>query len=389
MREMDNTIYLDNNATTMLAPECVEPVFDCLCRHYGNPSSKHGAGAAAKGRLEQARASVARMLNAAPAEIVFTSGGTESNHLAIAGALAASPGKSHIVVSAIEHPSTLRLLSHLEAEGVRVTRLPVGKEGELDLAALESAVTPDTALVSLMWANNETGVLFPITEAARIAKSKGALFHSDAVQAAGKAVIDLARLPADLLSISGHKFHAPKGVGVLFVRKGLKLPPMLFGHQERNRRGGTENVPGIIGMGVACELAASELDAKAAAMAALRDRFESAVLARFPFAVINGGTMPRVANTSSVRFGELEAEAIIDKLDRAGIHVSSGAACTAGGSAPSHVLAAMGLSEAQARATIRFSLSRHTTESEIERVIDVLASVLKHMTATPVIDMAA
>jgi cysteine desulfurase len=389
MREMDNTIYLDNNATTMLAPECVEPVFDCLCRHYGNPSSKHGAGAAAKARLEQARASVARMLNAAPAEIVFTSGGTESSHLAIAGALAASPGKSHIVVSAVEHPSTLQFLAHLEAQGVRVTQLPVGGEGELDLAALECALTPDTALVSLMWANNETGVLFPVAEAAQLCKSKGVLFHSDAVQAAGKAAIDLAEVPADLVSISGHKFHAPKGTGALFVRKGLKLPPMLFGHQERNRRGGTENVPGIVGMGVACELAANELEAKAVAMAALRDRFESGLLARVPFAVINGGGLPRVANTSSVRFGELEAEAIIDKLDRAGICVSSGAACTAGGSAPSHVLSAMGLSEAQARATIRFSLSRYTTETEIDHVLDALASILKRMTADPMIGMAA
>ena len=389
MMQQDSTIYLDNNAATAMAPECVEPVFDCLCRHYGNPSSKHGAGAAAKERVGQARASVARMLNAAPAEIVFTSNGTEANHLAILGALAASPGKSHIVVSAVEHPSTLRLLSHFETEGVRVTYLPVGREGELDLAALESAITPDTALVSLMWANNETGVLFPVTEAACIAKAKGALFHSDAVQAAGKAAIDLAQVPTDLLSISGHKFHAPKGVGALFVRKGLKLPPMLFGHQERNRRGGTENVPGIVGMGVACDLAASELDAKAAAMAALRDRFEAAVLARFPFASINGGTMPRVANTSSVRFGQLEAEAIIDKLDRAGIHVSSGAACTAGGSAPSHVLTAMGQSEVQARATIRFSLSRYTGESEIDRTLDTLASIVKHLTANPMTDMAA
>jgi cysteine desulfurase len=383
------TIYLDNNATTALAPECVEPVFTCLCDNYGNPSSKHAAGVRAKEQVEQARASVARMLNAAPAEIVFTASGTESNHLAILGALAASPGKRHVVVSAVEHPSTLRLLSHLEADGVSVTQLPVGREGELDLAALESAITPDTALVSLMWANNETGVLFPIAEAARIAKSKGVLFHSDAVQAAGKAAIDLAQVPADLLSISGHKFHAPKGVAALFVRKGLKLQPMLFGHQERARRGGTENVPGIVGMGKACELAASELESKAAAMAALRDRFESGVLARIPFAVINGGMSPRVANTSSVRFSDLEAEAIIDKLDRAGIHVSSGAACTAGGSAPSHVLIAMGLSEAQARATIRFSISRYTTESEIDQVLDVLASILKRMTANPMIDMAA
>ncbi|MBU1222741.1 MAG: aminotransferase class V-fold PLP-dependent enzyme [Gammaproteobacteria bacterium] len=376
-----DSIYLDNNATTALAPACVEPVMACLRDVYGNPSSKHAAGIRAKEQLEQARASVARLLNAAPAEIVFTANGTESNHLAIRGALAARPGKSHVVVSAVEHPSTLSLLSHLQAEGVRVTQLPVDREGRLDLAALERAITPDTALVSLMWANNETGVLFPIVDAARIAQSKGALFHTDAVQAAGKIPLDLAQVPVDLLSLSGHKFHAPKGVGALFVRKGLTLQPMLFGHQERRRRGGTENVPAIVGMGLTCELAAGELDAKAAAMAALRDRLESGVLMRIPGATVNGGTAPRVTNTSSVRFGELEAEAILDKLDKAGICASSGAACTAGGSAPSHVLVAMGLSDAQALATIRFSLSRYTTEAEIDHVLDVLASIHKRMTA--------
>lgn len=376
-----DTIYLDNNATTALAPECVDAVLACLRDSYGNPSSKHAVGERAKAHVMQARASVAQLLNAAPAEIVFTASGTEANHLAIAGALAARPGKLHVVVSAVEHPSTLDLLAHLEATGVRVTRLPVDQDGMLDLAAFEQAITPDTALVSLMWANNETGVLFPIAEAAQIVRSRGVLFHTDAVQAAGKIPLDLAQVPVDLLSLAGHKFHAPKGVGALFVRKGLKLQPMLFGHQERGRRGGTENVPAIVGMGVACELAARELDAKAAAMAALRDRLETGVRLRIPCARINGGTALRASNTSSVRFGELAAEAILDKLDRAGICASSGAACTAGGSAPSHVLTAMGLSEAEALATVRFSLSRYTTETEIDHVIDVLAATLKRMTA--------
>lgn len=376
-----DTIYLDNNATTALAPECVAPVLACLRDDYANPSSKHAAGMRARERVEEARAAVAGLLNAAPVEIVFTSGGTESNHLAILGALAASPGRRHVVTSAVEHPSTLRLLSHLESEGVRVTRLPVGRAGELDLAELEQAIAPDTALVSLMWANNETGVLFPVAEAARITKAKGVLFHTDAVQAAGKLAIDLAQVPADLVSIAGHKFHAPKGAGALFVRKGLKLPPMLFGQQERARRGGTENVPGIVGMGVAAQLAARELAANAAHMAALRDRLESGVRARVPFALVNGGGSPRVANTSSIRFGTLEAEAIIDRLDRAGICVSSGAACTASGSAASHVLGAMGLSEAEARATIRFSLSRFTSEHEIDCTLDALGSIIKRMTA--------
>lgn len=374
-------VYLDNNATTAVAPECVAPLLECLCDSWGNPSSKHAVGEAAKSRVIAARASVATLLNATPAEIVFTAGGTESNHLAIHGALAARPGRPHIVTSAVEHPATLALLARLKTQGIQVTRLPVDADGGLDPAALDKAITPDTALVSLMWANNETGVLFPVAEAARIARSKGALFHTDAVQAAGKIPLDLAQVSVDLLSLSGHKFHAPKGVGALFVRKGLKLQPMLFGHQERNRRGGTENVPGVVGMGVACEFAAQALDAKAAAMAALRDRFEADVLARFPFASINGGRSERVVNTSSVRFGELEAEVILDKLDHAGICASSGAACTAGGSAPSHVLQAMGLTEAQARATIRFSLSRYTTAAEIDQVLDTLSAVIKRMTA--------
>lgn len=376
-----HAIYLDNNATTALAPECVEPVLACLRDSYGNPSSKHAAGERAKAQLTQARAAVARLLNAAPAEIVFTASGTEANHLAIMGALAARPGKQHVVVSAVEHPSTLSLLAHLETSGVCVTRLPVNQDGMLDLAALEQAITPDTALVSLMWANNETGVLFPIVEAAQIAGSRGVLFHTDAVQAAGKIPLDLAQVPVDLLSLAGHKFHAPKGMGALFVRKGLKLQPMLFGHQERGRRGGTENVPAIVGMGVACDLAARETAARAAAMAALRDRLESGILMRIPCACINGGAALRVGNTSSVRFGELAAEAILDKLDKSGIYASSGAACTAGGTEPSHVLSAMGLSEAQALATIRFSLSRYTTETEIDHVIDALAAILKRMTA--------
>ena len=376
-----HTVYLDNNATTAVAPECVAPVLECLSASWGNPSSKHAVGEAAKSRVIAARALVAKLLNATPAEIVFTASGTEANHLAIHGALAACPGKSHIVTSAVEHPATLALLAQLETQGMRVTRLPVDADGVPDLVSLDDAITPDTALVSLMSANNETGVLFPVAEAARMARSKGVLFHTDAVQAAGKLAIDLAALPVDLLSVSGHKLHAPKGVGALFVRKGLKLLPLLFGHQERHRRGGTENVPGIVGMGVACELAAQALDAKAVAIASLRDRLEDGMLARFPFARINGGRSPRVANTSSVRFGELEAEVILDQLDRAGICASSGAACTAGGSAPSHVLQAMGLTEAQARATIRFSLSRYTTAAEIDQVLDVLSSVIHRMTA--------
>jgi cysteine desulfurase len=374
-------VYLDNNATTAPAPECVELVLACMRDAYGNPSSKHAVGAFAKEQVEQARRSVGRLLNAAPGEIVFTASGTEANHLAILGALAAATGKSHVVTSAVEHPSTLALLAHLETGGVRVTRLPVNGEGMLDLMALERAITTDTALVSLMWANNETGVLFPVAEAARIAKSKGVLFHTDAVQAAGKLPIDLAQLPVDLLSLAGHKFHAPKGAGALFVRRGLKLPPMLFGHQERKRRGGTENVPAIAGLGIACELAMRDLETTCARIAGLRDRLEASILMRIPGTTLNGGLAPRIGNTSSICFGGLQAEMMLDRLDKAHICASSGAACTAGGTAPSHVLAAMGLSEGEALATIRFSLSRYTTAAEIDHVLDVLGSIVKRMTA--------
>ena len=381
MTAQTESIYLDHNATTLVAPECAEPMLAAMREAYGNPASKHSAGERAKQLTEQARAQVARLLSAATSEIVFTSGGTEANHLALLGTLGASPGKRHIVTSAVEHPSTLDLLAQLETQGVRVTRLPVDSEGRLDLMTLERALTPETALLSLMWANNETGVLFSIEEAARIAKSKGVLFHTDAVQAAGKHSIDLARIPADLLSLSGHKLHAPKGVGVLFVRKGLKFSPMLFGQQERGRRGGTQNVPGIVGLGVASRLACEELEAKAGGVATLRDQLEQGILARLPFATINGGMAQRVSNTSNVRFGELEGEAILTRLDQAGICAAAGAACTAGGSEPSHVLRAMGCSDAEALASIRFSLSRYTTEAEIDQTINALYAIVKRMTA--------
>ena len=381
MKNQSNSVYLDNNATTVLAPECLEPMLACLRDVYGNPSSKHTEGMRAKELVEQARASVARLLNVTAQEIVFTASGTEANHLAILGALGVRPGKFHVIVSAVEHPANLSLCTHLESEGIRVSRLPVDRDGCINLMELDRLINEETALVSMMWANNETGVMFPIEEIARIAKAKGALLHVDAVQVVGKLPIDLMKVSIDLLSLSGHKFHAPKGVGALFVRKRQRLQPMLFGHQERGRRGGTENVPAIVGLGIASEMAAKDLAAKAATMTALRDRFETGVLQRFPFASINGGMTTRICNTSSVRFGELEAEVILDKLDKTAICASSGAACTVGGSSPSHVLSAMGLNEAEARATIRFSLSRYTTEKEIDQVLDVLGSIVKHMTA--------
>lgn len=377
----DELIYLDNNATTAVAPECAAALARAM-EHYGNPSSKHRAGEAAKQLTLTARAQVAGLLGATPPEIVFTSGGTESNHQAILAALALMPGKRHIVTSQVEHPSTLSLLNHLEGQGARVTYLPVDGQGRLDLAEFEQAIDAETALVSLMWANNETGVLFPIAEAARIAASKGVLFHTDAVQAVGKVAIDLKQVPVDFLSFSGHKIHAPKGVGTLFVRKSRKIPPtVLFGHQERGRRGGTENVPGIAALGVAAELAKETLLDQEIRVAALRDRLETELVARMPGTMINGARAPRVGGTTSLCLGRFEAEPVLDKLDRIGICASAGAACTAAGTEPSHVLIAMGLEPDAALGTLRLSLSRYTTAAEIDRVVATLPDIAQRFMA--------
>jgi len=376
MNENGNMIYFDYNAAAPVAPVCVDAALEYLDGGFGNPSSKHGAGERAKRALDEARGQVAQLLNALPAEIVFTGGGTEGNHAAIMGALAAAPHKKHIVTSAVEHPSNLLLCRHLEAQGVRVTYLQVDADGRLDLQQLDDALDEDTALVSLMWANNETGAVFPIDDIARIVKARGVLFHSDAVQAAGKLSIDVKAIPADLLTLSGHKLHAPPGVGALYLRKGLKLPPLLFGHQERGRRGGTENMPGIVALGIASLLASDALKADIPRVAALRDRLESGVLKRFPFATVNGAGAERVANTANIRFGNLNAEAIVHKLDQAGVCVSQGAACSAGGTEPSHVLTAMGLAPREALASIRFSLGRYNTAEEVERVLDLLTEIM-------------
>lgn len=377
----DSTIYLDNNATTAVAPECIDTMVRCLRDCYGNPSSKHGAGEAAKAETIRARSQLAALLGASPGEIVFTGSGTEATHQAILGALALRPGQRRIVTSRVEHPSTLLLLQHLATTGVEIVQLPVDGRGQLDLAELDRAVTPDTALVTLMWANNETGVVFPIPEVAELTAARGILFHTDAVQAVGKTAIDLRQIPVDFLSLSGHKLHAPKGIGALFVRKAHKLPPLLFGHQERGRRGSTENVPAIAALGVAAELAARGLDTYDAYVGGLRDRLESRLTAALPRASINGASATRLAGTTSLNLGGPEAEIVLDKLDRAGIRASAGAACSATGTEPSHVLRAMGLTPDDALSTIRFSLSRFTTEAELDRVIRVLPEIVNALPA--------
>ena len=372
-------VYLDNNASTRPAPASVQALCACLAESYANPSSKHALGDAARQRLIAARAQVARLLNATPAEIVFTSGGTEANHMAVLGALALRPGRNHIVTSAVEHPSQLLLFRHLESHGMRVSYLPVSVSGELDLERLVQTVDSDTALVSLMWANNETGVQFPIEAAVRIAQTQGALFHTDAVQAVGKLPVDLAQLPLDLLTLSGHKLHGPPGTGALFVRKQLKLPTLLFGHQERHRRGGTENLPGCVGLGVACELARMELAQDLDTLTALRDCLEQGILVRVPYARVIAAGAPRLPNTSNIRFGTLSAEALLHKLESVSVYASSGAACTAGSQQPSHVLLAMGLTRDEALACIRFSLARDTCAADIDYVLEMLPGIVQRV----------
>jgi cysteine desulfurase len=372
-------IYLDNNASTPLSAESLQAMQHCLQSGALNPSSKHRQGERAKAMVAEARASVAAAFGAAAAEIVFTSGGTESNHLAILGALAMQSERRHIVTSEVEHPSTLMLFRQLEAQGLRVSYLPVDAHGRMSLDALRDTLRPDTALVSLLWANNETGVLFPVVAAAEMARSNGALFHTDAVQAAGKLPINLGALPVDLLCVSGHKLYAPGGTGFLYVRKGLRLPPLLFGHQERGRRGGTENVTGIVALGAACAALKDHLPADMRHLAGLRDRLESGVLASVPFARVNGAAADRIGNTSSLRFGDLDAELILGRLDRLGICASAGAACSAAGTRPSHVLTAMGLSAGAALASIRFSLGRYNTVQDVDALLHVLPEVLGNL----------
>lgn len=371
-----SSVYLDHNATTPLAPEALAALLPYLGEDFGNPSSPHHFAEAPATAVREARAQVAALLGAQAKDIHFTSGATESIHWAIQGALALRPGQRQIITTVVEHPAVLKLCRHLEQQGVTVTYLPVDREGRLRLHYLEAALTPQTALVSLMAANNETGVLFPIEEIAALTQARGVLLHVDAAQTAGKQVIDLGRTPIDLLSLSGHKLHGPKGVGVLYIRNGINLPPLFFGTQERGRRGGSLNVPGIVGLGTACRLAAESLASMTSPIAPLRDRLETGIRAIFPTAHINGGHAERLAGTSNISFPGIEGEALVDRLDRAGFAVANGAACTVGGSQPSHVLMAMHKDETLASSAVRFSFSRYNTIAEVERLLTVLPDIL-------------
>jgi cysteine desulfurase len=373
-------IYLDNNATTMVAAEVLAAMMPYFGKLYGNPSSMHSFGGQVARKIQAAREQVAALLGASPAEIIFTSCGTESDNAAIRSALAVNPAKRHIVTSRVEHPAVRALCAHLGRQGYRVTELPVDGDGRLDMLQYAKSLTPDTAIVSLMWANNETGVTFPVAEAAGLAEEMGILFHTDAVQAVGKIPINMEKNRIGMLSLSGHKLHAPKGIGVLYVRKGTKFSPfMIGGHQEKERRGGTENTAGIVGLGKACELALRNMDEENVRVRSLRDRLEREILARIPNSRVNGDRFQRLPNTTNISFEFVEGEGILLMMDEFGICASSGSACTSGSLQPSHVLRAMGIPFTMAHGSIRFSLSVYNREEEIDLVIAKLPPIIERL----------
>jgi len=380
---MNKTIYMDNNATTRVAPEVVEVMLPYFSELYGNPSSMHTFGGQVGEAIAKARAQIAQLLGADPEELVFTSCGTESDSTAIFSAIRATPAKRHIITTRVEHPAVKNLAENLHAftgHKYRVTQLGVDSQGMLDLDEYEKAFCEDTAAVSVMWANNETGVIFPVEEMAEIAKSRGVLFHTDAVQAVGKVPVDLKKSTINFLSISGHKLHAPKGIGVLYVRKGTPFSPFLIGgHQEKGRRGGTENTASIVALGKACELAAVRMTVENTRVKHLRDKLENGLLASIPNAIRNGHQSKRLPNTSNISFEYVEGEAILLHLNTVGICASSGSACTSGSLEPSHVMRAMGVPFTAAHGSIRFSLSIYNTEEEVDFVLKHLPPIIEKL----------
>jgi len=373
-------IYLDNNATTRVAPEVVDEMLPFLTEKYGNPSSMYSFGGHLQKDLELARERVADLLSCAPTEVVFTSCGTESDNFAIRGLVDAYPEKGHVIMTKVEHPAVKNLAPYLRKKGLRVTEIGVDRKGNLDLEELKAAIDGDTLLVSVIFANNETGVLSPMEKICEIARERGVFVHTDAVQGVGKVPIDLARLPVDLLSFSGHKFHAPKGVGGLFVRRGLKIRPFLIGgHQERSRRGGTENLALIVGMGKAAELAKARLPEEATRVRALRDKLEQGILSSIPSTEVNGDPEHRVPNTSNIGIHFIEGESLLLAMDKHGICASTGSACASGSLQPSHVLRAMGVPFTSIHGSVRFSLSTYTTEQEIDAVLEALPGIVSHL----------
>lgn len=380
MMNPEDAVYMDNNATTRVAPEVLEAMMPYLRDYYGNPSSMHRFGGQVGAAIAEARAKVANLLGAEPEEIVFTSCGTESDSTAIFSALQSFPDKRHVVTTRVEHPAVKNLCENLDTltgHKHRLTRLMVAADGTLDLQKYEEALADDTAIVSVMWANNETGVIFPIAEMARIARARGILFHTDAVQAVGKVPINLKELDVDFLSLSGHKLHGPKGIGVLYVRRGTPFVPFLVGgHQEKGRRGGTENVASIVGLGRACDLAAAHMADENSRVKRLRDKLEQGLLASIPHSMLNGHKTDRLPNTANISFEYVEGEAILLHMDQYNICASSGSACTSGSLEPSHVLRAMGVPFTAAHGSIRYSLSIYNTEAEIDFVLEKMPPII-------------
>ncbi len=375
-----NPIYLDNNATASVAPEVLEAMLPYLKELYGNASSMHTFGGQIGPRLRSAREKVAALINAEPDEIIFTSCGSESDNTAVMSALEVNPQKKHIVTTRVEHPAVYNFCKHLARKGYRVTFLPVDNMGRLSLDTFYKSVDDETAIVSIMYANNETGVIFPIEEIGSVLKERGILFHTDAVQAVGKVPLDMKTLPVDMLSLSGHKLHAPKGIGALYIRKGTRFYPYIIGgHQERSRRAGTENVASIMGLGEACNLSREQLGTEYGYLSRLRDKLENSLLANCPDARVNGDRGDRLPNTTNISFEYVEGEAILLRLDEYGICASSGSACTSGALEPSHVLRAMGVPFTALHGSIRFSLSRYNNEAEIDKVIEVLPPIIREL----------
>jgi cysteine desulfurase len=382
--------YFDNNATTQVAPEVVQAMLPYFTEKWGNPSSAYSFGHDLVRPIEKSREAIAELIGAEPREIVFTSCGTESNNTALNSALLTHRGKRHVVTTAVEHSANIKFAKFLEREGFEVTRLPVEPDGSLDIHLLEQSIRPDTAIVSVMWANNETGVLFPVAEIAAICRSRDVLFHTDAVQVAGKLKIDVQTLGIDFLSLSAHKLHAPKGIGALYVRRRTPfLPRIIGGQQERGRRGGTENVPYIAGFGKAAELAIENIRDENTRVRRMRDRLENFILREIEDSSRNGARHERLPNTSNIAFAGVEAEAVLLLLNRLGICASSGSACTTGSIEPSHVLTAMGLPPDLARGSVRFSLGKYNSDEEVDYLIEHLPSVISRLRAESPVEAEA
>ena len=377
---MDPVIYMDNNATTKVDPAVVEEMMPYFEQWYGNPSSMHSFGGCVAKKIHQARERIAALLGCQPDEILFTSGGTESDNTAIHGTLAAYPRKRKIITSRVEHPAILSPCRHLEQHGYEIYELSVDRQGCLSLDELAEVLDDNTALVTIMYANNETGVIFPIEEIGALCRARGVPFHTDAVQAVGKIPLNLKDSTIDMLSLSGHKLHAPKGIGVLYIRRGVRLVPLILGgHQEAGRRGGTENVPGIIGLGKAAELAGEYMHDENTRVRALRDRLEAKILATCPDTIVNGDRQNRLPNTLNVSFEYIEGESILMMLNQCGICASSGSACTSGSLEPSHVMRAMGVPFTAAHGSVRFSLSRFNTQQEVDFVGEKIGPIIRRL----------